>query len=190
MTEEQLQVATREALGLAHYYARVYRVEAEDFVQEGLLALHRRADRFDPARGTWRVFCRGWLRQGMTRYGANHCRLIRVPEHAMRKATQEGRCLPNDVLHFGLLTDEAKTVVDYADDRPSAERLLLDADRVRMLHEAIETLPATQREALAAIYWDEQTQRAAGQRLGVSKQAIFQRLEGAHANLRRRLEAA
>ena len=70
MSPEQLAAAQRIARRIAERYSLLYRKDASDLAQAGLLALWRRRDRYDSARAPWRVFARLWLTQGIRREGA------------------------------------------------------------------------------------------------------------------------
>lgn len=85
--------------------------------------------------------------------------------------------------HARELTDEA-TLATALDARPSAaDHLLADEER-RVLNEALDRLPDDAREALILYYREESSARQVSLLLGISEEAVRQRLSRARAMLR------
>ena len=170
MTPDQLAIAHQLARTMASRYGRLCRSDPADFAQAGLLALVRRAHCYNPARGTWRAFCRVWLRQGMARYGAQSARLIRIGETSMRAMVQAHVRLPDDPIHFSEIGEAGP--VDYADPAPNAEDVLHDHDRARTVRAAVDALPARPRDVVRAMFWGDMDGAAVARSIGGSKQSV------------------
>lgn len=171
MTPDRLAIAHQLARTIASRYGRLYRADPADFVQEGLAAVVTHIHRYDPARGTWRAFCRTYLRAGMSRYGMYGGRMIRYSEHAIYRARRDRRELPPDPVHFADLGLHAGPV-DYADPTPNAEDVLHDHDRARTVRAAVDALPARQRDVVRAMFWGEMDGAAVARSIGGSKQSV------------------
>lgn len=67
----------------AKKYAHVPNIDILDLIQEGNTGLMKAVDKFDYRRGhKFSTYATWWIRQAITRYIADHGRLIRIPVHA------------------------------------------------------------------------------------------------------------
>jgi len=67
----------------AKRYADVSNIDILDLIQEGNIGLRKAVDKFEHRRGyKFSTYATWWIRQAITRYIADHGRLIRIPVHA------------------------------------------------------------------------------------------------------------
>jgi RNA polymerase sigma factor (sigma-70 family) len=122
---------------------------AEDVVQDVLVTVWRKAETFDPRRGSFK----GWILQITRRRALNELRKRRVR---------------------GAESDDALT--DMADDKAMPDEAQWAAHRRAALQKAVDALPAAERAALSLAFFDELTheQVAAALRmpLGTAKTRI------------------
>lgn len=78
----------------------------------------------------------------------------------------------------------AGLVDDQADDRPTQERIALDADRLAQLRKAIDTLPPLRREVLIRRRLEGQSYQEIGKALNLSGSAVEKHVVRALASLR------
>lgn len=129
--------------------------EAEEVVQEALLRLWQEAGRWDPARGRLGT----WLHVVTTRLCLDQLR---------RKQP-----LPLDDVAMEML----------ADGEPDALTVLLRDDELQALRQAMASLPARQRVAVALFYLEELPGQEAAEAMGLSLRAFWSLLHRARAAL-------
>lgn len=142
---------------------------AEDLAQEVFLRVYQARDRYQPeARFTT------WLYRIATNLALNALR--------DRKETgftaAEGTDSPP-------LESAAERIPDA---KPTVEQVMIESDRVRLVQQAVESLPENQRAAVVLHKYQEVDYRQIAQILGVSETAVKSLLFRAYANLRGRLE--
>ena len=150
----------RFAPRLTAVFGRDGRVEAEELAQETLLAVWRKADRFDPLKAsaaTW-IF--------------TIARNLRID--ALRR---EGRVRFVDA--DGL---------DRIDDGPDGEAVILGEERDGRVRAAVAALPAEQADVVRLTYFTEKTQAEIASDLGIPIGTVKSRLRLAANRLRSLLE--
>ena len=134
---------------------------AEDVTQEVFVVLWQHPDRFDPARGTLRT----WL--GMLAYRRSVDR-VREEDRRTQRETRSDRSAP---------------VASEVDDRLTATWL---SSRVR---DALDLLPAEQREAVMLAYYGDRTYRQVAVELAIPEGTAKSRVRQALSKLDRLLRS-
>jgi RNA polymerase sigma-70 factor (ECF subfamily) len=153
---------------LVNYFIRMVRdtALAEDLAQEVFLRVYKARGRYRPdARFTT------WLYRIATNLALN----------AIRDRKGDGQLAENG-------DSELEPATKIPDKRPTAEQLLIDGDRERLIREAVESLPDNQRAAVILHKYQEVDYRQIAKILNVSEGAVKSLLFRAYENLRRRLE--
>ena len=184
MTPTDLTTARKIAAQVARHYARKYNTDPADFEQDGLVYLLASLDKYNPARSSWRTFCRLYLRAGIARAGAKRGRTIRVPEYAQFTARQRGERLPDDTISIDL-PDENGNAMQFPTDAVGADELI-DRARLRTL---VARLPARQRAVVELCDLHGLSSSEAGAMLGISRQAVHVHITEAYRSLRAMIEA-
>lgn len=160
---------SRYRLPLVSFFVRMVRDRAlaEDLAQEVFLRVYQARQRYQPeARFTT------WLYRIATNLALNAIR--------DRKAG-DAPAVDDD-------EDGAPRVARIADTRATAEEQLMQADRERLIRQAVECLPEKQRAAVILHKYQEVDYRQISSVLGLSESAVKSLLFRAYENLRVRLE--
>jgi len=165
------ELLRRHRLPLVNYFARMLRDQAlaEDLAQEVFLRVYRARDRYQPeAKFTT------WLYRIATNVALNAIRDRKEgsPRTGLNNEGQESEI-------------ETSTI---ADARPTAEQVLMQAERQRAIRQAVEALPENQRAAVILHKYQDVDYRQIAKILGVSESAVKSLLFRAHESLRGRLE--
>ncbi len=139
---------------------------SEEITQETMVALWRRAARFDPARAQVST----WL--------FTIARNLRIDHHRRSAGSAGSAGLPGD-------WDPEQQPAD-AHLRP--DELLLAAQRERGVRQALATLPAEQAQVLRLSFFDEHPHARIAQDLGIPLGTVKSRIRLAVAQLRRIME--
>lgn len=135
----------------ANNWSRSYRVDFDDLMQEGRLAVAHASGKYEDDRGaTFLSYARWWIRSYMQTFAYRNCNQVRVPVPRFHELN------PSEVsLDMPILDDEpdgptwGETILHhYVDDEPMAAILARDAARV--LRRAIAGLPAKLRLVMEA----------------------------------------
>lgn len=103
-TKEEADLAVKELternLGLVLYFAKKYwypKVDMDDLIQEGVIGLMRAAKKYDPEGYSTKfsTYASYWIKQAMTRQGAEMSNTIRIPAHLVTKRNKINKVLPN-----------------------------------------------------------------------------------------------
>jgi RNA polymerase sigma-70 factor (ECF subfamily) len=159
----------RYRLPLVNYFRRMVRDQAlaEDLAQEVFLRVYKSRERYQPdARFTT------WLYRIATNLALN----------AIRDRKDEVSDTPGDDSGGG------STLERFVDSRPSVEQQLVQADRERLIRQAVEALPQNQRLAVILHKYQEVEYRQIAGILSVSESAVKSLLFRAYETLRVRLE--
>lgn len=154
---------------LVGFFSRMVRDRAlaEDLAQEVFLRVYKSRHRYEPnARfATW---------------------LYRIATNLALNAIRDRR---GEVGPTGNEEREEETQAERViDPRPSAERQLMQSDRERLIRQAVEALPETQRLAVILHKYQEVEYRQISKVLSVSESAVKSLLYRAYETLRFRLE--
>lgn len=165
---------------LAINYAKKYRFSGlpfEDLVSEGIIGLHKAADRFDPTLG-WKfsTYATWWIRQAIQRYVHYNSEMIRVPSQIIDrryKIAQVLRKLPGatddeiaeelglspeeiqdawkgpvkTVSLDSLLTEDGGTFYDVIEDQQAPDPSEV-AEDIGRLHDAMKSLTPLERRVV------------------------------------------
>jgi len=145
---------------LTAVFGRDGRVEAEELAQETLLAVWRKADRFDP------------VKAGAATWIFTIARNLRID--ALRRAGRV-RFVDADGL-------------DEIDDSPDGEAVILGEERDGRVRAAVAALPAEQADVVRLTYFTEKTQAEIAEDLGIPLGTVKSRLRLAANRLRSLLE--
>jgi RNA polymerase sigma-70 factor (ECF subfamily) len=157
---------------LLSYFVRMVRDQAlaEDLAQEVFLRVYQARERYQPeARFTT------WLYRIATNLALN-----RIRDRRGDPLVLEGAVEPDSQF--------ASPLERAADGRPTAEERMTEADRQRVIREAIEALPEKQRAAVILHKYQDVDYRQIAQVLKVSESAVKSLLFRAYESLRVRLE--
>jgi len=159
----------RYRVPLVNFFVRMVRDQAlaEDLAQEVFLRVYQARRRYQPeARFTT------WLYRIATNLALNAIR-DRKPVAAMVQF--EDGAKQSDAAHI-------------ADERPTAEQLMMESERERMIRRAVEALPEKQCAAVILHKYQNVDYRQISKVLGVSESAVKSLLFRAYESLRARLE--
>lgn len=170
-------------LRLAYYWANrigrgCSRVNRDDLVSAGLLALVRAARTYNPNRGPFTPFASRCIRQEVARErwtalsGYSHATLMRLRRLGCVELPRVG------------------PLVEGCDPAAPAEQETVDMERAEWIAAAVARLPPTESALVLNHFWAGLTQTQIAERWGVTPAAIRQRLERILAKLRQVLEAA
>lgn len=134
--------------------------DAEDLVQDTLVRAYRAIDRFDGAHP------RAWL---LTILRNTHRNRLRVRLPLLLRAGEDERLL------------------DRADEAPSAEDLVVDAQFETVVAEALEVLPTIHRVIVQLVDVDGLNYAEAAEALGIPRGTVMSRLHRARTRIRNRL---
>jgi RNA polymerase sigma-70 factor, ECF subfamily len=154
---------------LIKYFCRMVRDQAlaEDLAQEAFLRVYKARQRYRPdARFTT------WL--------------YRIATNLALNAIRDGRNTQR--LGDGGSSEDGDRQWDVPDPKASVEQQLIETDRQRMIHEAIDALPENQRAAVILHKYQEVDYRQISTILKVSESAVKSLLFRAYETLRVRLE--
>jgi len=165
------ELLRRHRVPLVNYFARMLRDQAlaEDLAQEVFLRVYRARERYQPEAKftTW---------------------LYRIATNVALNATRDRKeSSPRTGLNSEGQGSEIE-VSTLADARPTAEQVLMQADRQRTICQAVEALPENQRAAVILHKYQDVDYRQIAKILGVSESAVKSLLFRAHESLRVRLE--
>lgn len=157
---------------LVSYFSRMVRDQAlaEDLAQEVFLRVYQARERYQPD-----AMFTTWLYRIATNLALNAIRDRKPTDnsnHSGRGDSEEG----------------GPWVERLPDSRPTAEQGMMQADRKRMIREAVEALPEKQRAAVILHKYQEVDYRQIASILEVSESAVKSLLFRAYEALRVRLE--
>jgi RNA polymerase sigma-70 factor (ECF subfamily) len=159
----------RYRLPMVSYFRRMVRDQgmAEDLAQEVFLRVYKSRERYQPeARFT------SWLYRIATNLALN---AIRDRKDEVTESNGDG-------------TDASPFLARFVDPQPTVEQRLIEADRERLILEAVKTLPENQRAAVILHKYQEVDYRQIAGILRVSESAVKSLLFRAYETLRVRLE--
>jgi RNA polymerase sigma-70 factor, ECF subfamily len=159
----------RYRLPLVSYFCRMVRDHglAEDLAQEVFLRVYKSRERYQPeARFTT------WLYRIATNLALN----------AIRDRRDEVSDTPSDD------ADDGRVLERFVDPHPTVEQKLIQDDRERLIRQAVEALPESQRTAVILHKYQEVDYRQIARILSVSESAVKSLLFRAYETLRVRLE--
>jgi len=154
---------------IVRYFCRMVRDQAlaEDLAQEAFLRVYKARQRYRPdARFTT------WLYRIATNLALNAIR----DGKGMQWHSENGS------------SEDGDRQWDLADPKASVEQQMIETDRQRMIHEAIEALPENQRAAVILHKYQEVDYHQISEILKVSESAVKSLLYRAYETLRVRLE--
>lgn len=160
---------SRYRLPLVSFFVRMVRDRAlaEDLAQEVFLRVYQARQRYQPeARFTT------WLYRIATNLALNAIRDRKLGDAPAVDDDEDG----------------VPRVARVADTRATAEEQLMQADRERLIRQAVECLPEKQRAAVILHKYQEVDYRQISSVLGLSESAVKSLLFRAYENLRVRLE--
>lgn len=163
----------RHRAPLVNYFSRMVRdpALAEDLAQEVFLRVYQARERYQPE-----AAFTTWLYRIATNLALNAIR--------DRKSWAEAQTGPaGDDFQEG-----EPWVARLPDSRPTAEQRLIQADRERMIRNAVEALPEKQRAAVILHKYQEVDYRQIAKVLEISESAVRSLLFRAYETLRVRLE--
>jgi RNA polymerase sigma-70 factor (ECF subfamily) len=171
-TESFEALLRRHRTPLVNYFARMVRdaALAEDLAQEVFLRVYQARERYQPE-----AMFTTWLYRIATNLALNAIRDRKPVEVAVEPAGQDSQ-------------DGEPWVARWPDSRPTAEQRLIQADRERMIRNAVDALPEKQRAAVILHKYHEVDYRQIAKILEVSESAVKSLLFRAYETLRVRLE--
>ncbi len=157
---------------LVNYFSRMVRdpALAEDLAQEAFLRVYQARERYQPE-----ALFTTWLYRIATNLALNALRDRKPAEVKVEPAGEDSQ-------------EGEPWVARLPDSRPTAEQRLIQADRERMIRNAVEALPEKQRAAVLLHKYQEVDYRQIAKILEVSESAVKSLLFRAYENLRVRLE--
>ena len=167
--EELLQRYRRPLVG---YFSRMLRdpAMAEDLAQETFLRIYQARERYEPdAKFTT------WLYRIATNLALNALRDQKDVTPASDHGSQRNGSEPDDAARI-------------PDARPTAEQVIMESERQRIIRQAVEALPERQRAAVVLHKYQEVDYRQIAKVLGVSESAVKSMLFRAYEALRLSLE--
>jgi RNA polymerase sigma-70 factor (ECF subfamily) len=167
--EELLQRYRRPLVG---YFSRMLRdpAMAEDLAQETFLRVYQARERYEPeAKFTT------WLYRIATNLALNALRDRKEVTPPSEPGLEENGSELGDTSRI-------------PDARPTAEQVMMESERQRIIRQAVEALPERQRAAVVLHKYQEVDYRQIAKVLGVSESAVKSMLFRAYEALRLRLE--
>src|SRR6516225_5629795 len=171
-TESFEALLRRHRTPLLNYFSRMVQdpALAEDLAQELFLRVYQARERYQPE-----AMFTTWLYRIATNLALNAIRDRKPAEVAAEHAGED-------------LRDGEPWVARWPDPRPTVEQRLIQADRERMVRNAVEALPEKQRAAVILHKYQEVDYRQIAKILEVSESAVRSLLFRAYETLRARLE--
>ena len=171
-TESFEALLRRHRTPLLNYFSRMVQdpALAEDLAQELFLRVYQARERYQPE-----AMFTTWLYRIATNLALNAIRDRKPAEVAAEHAGED-------------LRDGGPWVARWPDPRPTVEQRLIQADRERMVRNAVEALPEKQRAAVILHKYQEVDYRQIARILEVSESAVKSLLFRAYETLRVRLE--
>jgi len=171
-TESFEALLRRHRTPLLNYFSRMVQdpALAEDLAQELFLRVYQARERYQPE-----AMFTTWLYRIATNLALNAIRDRKPAEVAAEHAGED-------------LRDGEPWVARWPDPRPTVEQRLIQADRERMVRNAVEALPEKQRAAVILHKYQEVDYRQIARILEVSESAVKSLLFRAYETLRVRLE--
>ena len=171
-TESFEALLRRHRTPLLNYFSRMVQdpALAEDLAQELFLRVYQARERYQPE-----AMFTTWLYRIATNLALNAIRDRKPAEVAAEHAGED-------------LRDGEPWVARWPDPRPTVEQRLIQADRERMVRNAVEALPEKQRAAVILHKYQEVDYRQIARILEVSESAVKSLLFRADETLRVRLE--
>ncbi len=173
---------------LVFFIAKKFRsrnVDLEDLAQEGYAALMASYDRYDPSFGTkFITFAYPWVYSAMQTYCESQAEPVAIAHRAACQAQIAARTTPDaSASHLGVpLIETSLTVVQ----RDQTDQVIAAIDH-RCVWEALESLPARDRDILLKHVVEEHTLQAIATDMGFSREYARQILVRALGKLRRKL---
>lgn len=170
----------------------------DDLVQEGAIGLMRAIEKYDPERGTnLTTMATQWINQACQRAIENTGSAIRVPVHVKTSRSAKVARLRAWANRASNITSGDKTIQSLGnslygssanktvfDRTPDDSEPYINADNHVMTEAALATLNPIERMVIELFYLHEVDLPTIGQRLGVSRQRVFQIKDAALARMR------
>lgn len=189
-TNVRIEELIQEHMGFIHQTAWKWSqwsgCDIQDLVQEGRIAIGEADVRFDEARGfKFLTFARWYIEKRIRRFVQNHRDTIRIPVHLAGKVR-----IPTVSLDAPIGDDDhGSTVADLVGVCEDHAKGLADEETSDLLRRAMKRLPKPHQAVIKARFFDGLTLEEAGNRLGVTREAIRQREVKALTKLRRSILA-